>query len=218
MSRSPDEYRVRYFTIESAGESFLQLARLRTRIFIDQEGWNLKTRDGLETDQFDHMWANYCLLEHKGRPVGGFRAIRTDKPYLLDGVFAEMAPQTGYPRSPRAWEISRFGILKDTGRAAGLILYAAMFEFARREEAAQLVALADLAHERLLHRLGIQTMRYSDVCVVGRDVRGRPVRAVAGLIPVFSQWASLERFFSPLLGKALIDDRRHVQGSDRVSA
>jgi N-acyl-L-homoserine lactone synthetase len=212
------DYIAHYFSIASDSNKFIAFAKLRNQIFIEQEQWQLELDDGLETDQFDHFWAHYCLLFYKGCPVGGFRAIRTDKPYLLKGIFPHLAPGIGYPKSTLAWEISRFGVYKQSPNLTGMIMYALMFDFANRACAHQLIALTDLKHERLLKRMRIETSRYSEPSIVGTDRHNQPLKAVAGRIPIQSQIDFLRSTFAPLAEKVEINDQRDVFGLNIVSA
>ena len=61
--------------------------RLRKRLFVDQCGWMLSTTGDVERDQFDVWYTEHCLLFRDADLVGGFRAIRTDYPYLTQSVF-----------------------------------------------------------------------------------------------------------------------------------
>ena len=81
------------------------------------------------TNQFDGPDATYCALTVAGRVVGGFRAIRCDRPYLGVTLFPQLATTRSYPLRSDYWEISQFGVLRDH-KNLGVGLYAIMFGFA----------------------------------------------------------------------------------------
>lgn len=160
----------------------------RKRLFVDDLKWNLTTRGCFEIDQFDTENANYCALFDDGEIVGGFRAIRTDCPYLANTIFPGLATQRPYPVRPDVWEISRFGVLSQHNRLKlARINYALMFNFAIDRGASALVAVADLTYERYLAHIGIQSRRYGPPQTIGTDRQGRPMRVVAGEIRLNEQ-------------------------------
>lgn len=193
--------------------------RFRKRLFVDDLGWALAVRDGRESDQFDTPDSVCCALLDGCEIVAGFRAIRADFPYLAESVFPGLATLRPYPRRATHWEISRFGVLRREGDLqVGQALYSAMFRFALRRQAAALVAIADLAHERYLATLGIRTIRYGDPAAIGFDRMGRPIEAVAGEIPLLGQ--GHHRFLSLLkIANAMeFNDETLVLGSDAIPA
>ena len=194
------------------------LYRFRKGLFVDRLGWELTVEDGRERDQFDTDAAVHCALFEGRQVIGGFRAIRTDHDYLAQTVFPYLASLKPYPRQRNAWEISRFGVSPGGGVRPALLNYALMFRFAHTRQAAILVAVANLQHERLLARFGVRTRRYGPPQVVGETEDGSPMLAVAGEIPVREQTGPR---FSSLLEFAKdveIDDEALVLGPARVSA
>jgi acyl homoserine lactone synthase len=165
-----------------------ELQRLRKRLFVDHLGWELRLCGDLEIDDFDGPTAVYCALYQDEILVGGFRAIRTDHPYLAQSVFPHLASVREYPRRRDVWEISRFGLVPEhAGGALARLTYGLMFHFAQQRQANALVAIADLIHERYLRAIGIRTRRYGPPRVVGTDSFGRELLCVAGEIPLGDQ-------------------------------
>ncbi|MBB5046872.1 N-acyl-L-homoserine lactone synthetase [Rhodopseudomonas rhenobacensis] len=185
MHGPPTRYQALITTEDIDPGSVRALLRLRKRLFVDKCGWQLPTQGDIERDQFDTAGAQHCLLFHRGELVGGFRAIRTDQPYLSQEIAPHLA-ERGFPRSPDIWEISRFGVLPPVGNGveAARMNYAAMFRFAESRRATSLVALADLAYERFLGRMDIITHRLGAPAIIGTDSRGASLTAVAGEIPL----------------------------------
>jgi N-acyl-L-homoserine lactone synthetase len=196
-----------------------QLYQFRKQLFVDALRWDLRVEAGRERDQFDTETAVHCAIFRDGNLFAGFRAIRTDEPYLAESVFPQLATFAAYPRRHDAWEISRFGVApSQAGSMTAKVLYALMFHFARTRQASALVALTDLRHERFLTQIGVRTRRYGPPQILGLDEKGDPLVLVAGDIPIANQggW----RFDNLLnLAKTVeIDDETLVLGSERLSA
>lgn len=193
--------------------------RFRKQLFVDKCGWELPFDTYGERDQFDRTDTEYCLLYREGMLIGGFRAIRTDFPYLAQAIFPQLASGRPFPRSPLAWEISRFGVLSaHNDRAAAKINYALMFRFARMRSASSLVAIADLAYERFLSALGVRTLRYGPPQHIGRNAFGETLTAVAGEIPLRGQDVARLAYFDDIASSLEIDDATHVLGRSLVPA
>jgi acyl homoserine lactone synthase len=205
-------------TEEISPASVQAMFRLRKRLFVDQCGWELATNGDVERDQFDTWYTEHCLLFFGNDLVGGFRAIRTNFPYLTQSVFPQLAVLR-FPNHRDVWEISRFGVLPNPSEAKlAPMNYALMFRFAEMRGAAALVAMADLSYERFLKRMGIRTRRFGPPQVIGTDRRGSSLTAVAGEIPIDeTNNPGLQKFLG--LGRQLeIHDATHVLGRSSISA
>jgi acyl homoserine lactone synthase len=208
-----------FCTEKQNGNVVDELFRFRKALFVDVLGWDLTVEDGRERDQFDTDAAVYCGLFRDGGLIAGFRAIRTDRPYLARSVFPQLATFAPYPQRHDVWEISRFGVLpEEAGSPTARLLYALMFRFAYGCGASALVALADLRYERFLTQLGIRTRRYGPPQAVGTDEAGKPLWLVAGDIPLANQRGWRFETLIKLADGMEIDDGTLVLGSDRLSA
>jgi N-acyl-L-homoserine lactone synthetase len=194
------------------------MLRLRKRLFVDQCGWILNTVGDLERDQFDVWYTEHCLLFRGPDLIGGFRAIRTDYPYLTQAVFPQLAVRR-FPNRRTVWEISRFGVLPSSAEARTARLnYALMFRFAELRGAEALVAMADLTYERFLHRMNIRTRRFGPPQVIGVDRRGVELTALAGEIPINKTDNPDLGGFLDLGRKLEISDATHVLGRASIPA
>lgn len=197
----------------------IRFAAFRKRLFVDRLGWDLKVSGDHEFDEFDDPNAIYAVIQDGEDIVAGFRALRSDGPYLARSVFPQLATERPYPQRSDCWEISRFGIDPDTGTTAiARANYSIMFRFALRRQANSLIAIADLAYERYLKTLGITTLRYGAPTVIGRDRQGHAMEVVAGEIPLAGQ--ASPRFLSllSLANSMEIKDETLVLGCEAVSA
>lgn len=193
--------------------------RFRKKLFVDHLGWQLHVKGDCEFDEFDNENAVYAVILQDGEIVAGFRAIRSDNPYLARSVFPLLATDRPYPQRADCWEISRFGIDATCGNALiAKANYSVMFRFALRRQASALIAIADLSYERYLATLGITTQRYGRPSVLGIDARGRIMEIVAGEIPLTGQ--ASPRFLSLLsiANTMEINDETLVLGCEAVSA
>jgi N-acyl-L-homoserine lactone synthetase len=218
MQDPVDRYHALITTEERDPANVQALLRLRKRLFVDGCGWQLRISGDLERDQFDTWHTEHCLLFCESDLVGGFRAIRTDYPYLTRSVFPHLAVRP-FPTRRDVWEISRFGVLPTAGEARSARLnYALMFRFAEIRGAKALVAVADLTYERFLERMRIRTRRYGPPQVIGTDTNGTPLSAVAGEIRINNRDnPGLTKFLD--LGRQLeIHDATYVLRRSAVSA
>ena len=191
----------------------------RKGLFVDKCGWALPFDKDGERDQFDRPDTEYGLLYSEDSLIAGFRAIRTDRPYLAQTAFPQLATFRPFPRSVDAWEISRFGVMAlHNERAVARINYALMFRFAEIRQASSLVAIADLTYERFLSLLGIKTRRYGPPQEIGRRAFCEPLITVAGEIPLLAQEALRIAYFAEISNNLEIDDAAHVFGRSLVSA
>jgi len=184
----------------------------RKRFFVDKMGWSLATVGSLERDEFDTQDTVYCVLRAGDETIGGWRAIPTNRPYLSQSIFKQLAVSRPYPNSADAWEISRFGLIKpnkNTRIPSGL-LYALMLQFALVRRTTALVAITDLIHERLLKKLRVVTTRYGPSAIVGYARDGSPIEVVAGEIPIFDQDKSLLEKMLAIVSKVEITDETLV--------
>lgn len=210
-------YKAVFFSAATRPDLTRSLFRLRHRLFVHELGWALPVENGHERDEFDTDDAVYCALSTDGQMIGCFRAIGCDHPYLAHTVFSHMATDRPFPMSADHVEISRFGILA-AHRQASAVLYSLMVRFALARNAAALVALAELAHERLLNRIGLSTSRYGDVQIVGFRDDGRWILAVAGEIPIPRKPSPAFRALLELTKAMEISDEASIFGRERLSA
>ena len=219
MQQGGSEFQAIYFNALAPYGLIDEFLSFRKRLFVDELGWRLSVVAGREIDQFDRDDANYCILRQNGQIVAGFRAIRTDFPYLAQQIFPQLATLKPYPKRPDFWEISRFGAFAGPGnRRPAVLIYALMFRFAIQRQLRSLVAVVDVTHERLLSRLNIKTQRYGPPAIVGTDTGGRKLVCVAGEIPVWRQFDSTIQFFGRQLSTVEIVDETLVQRHTSLSA
>ncbi len=111
---------IEVFSLETAhllGDVLPAAHRLRHRIFVERQKYEVRCWRGLEWDQFDTPAAVYLLWRSpEGQPGAVARLIPTSQPYMIQELWPEMVAGGQLPCADDVWEITRFGI--DRGLAA----------------------------------------------------------------------------------------------------
>lgn len=96
------------------GDALASQFRLRHKVFIERQGWDVPRWQNMEYDQFDTPAAHYLVWRDEDGEVRGVsRMAPTDRPYMLSEVWPDMVTLEPLPHSPRIWEGTRFGIDRD---------------------------------------------------------------------------------------------------------
>lgn len=105
---------IEVFSLETAhllGDALPAAHRLRHRIFVERQKYDVRCWHGLEWDQFDTPAAVYLLWRDAGGRAGAVaRLIPTHQPYMIQELWPEMVAEGGLPGSDDVWEITRFGV------------------------------------------------------------------------------------------------------------
>jgi len=96
----------------NAREQLADMYRHRTKIFVEEMGWPLKTYNGLEFDQFDDAETIYVLEYEKDELVASMRMNPTHRRCMLTEVFKDVC-EGEVPRGPDVWELSRGALAKN---------------------------------------------------------------------------------------------------------
>lgn len=97
-----------------------QMYRQRHDIFIKKMGWQLKSENGLEIDQYDTPSSIYLLaLENGVNLKASARLIPTTAPHLMIDQFRDYCDEEP-PRGEGVWECSRYyNLVRRSQRKAG---------------------------------------------------------------------------------------------------
>jgi acyl homoserine lactone synthase len=99
------------------GETWISHHRLRHRLFVERQGWDVPTVYGLEYDEFDTPAAQYLLwADNAGDARGVVRLLPTVRPYMLKKLWPDMISGK-LPESDSVWEATRFGCDQSLGPA-----------------------------------------------------------------------------------------------------
>lgn len=140
---------VNYETAHLFGDAIPAQFRLRHRIFVERQHWNLSTVRGMEYDQYDTPATQYLIWRDvDGEARGIARLNPTDRPYMFQEIFADQFGVGDVPCTPQIWEGTRFGVDRGMdGASRNRIiaeLLAACLEFGLSEGIKQYLVLMPL--------------------------------------------------------------------------
>jgi N-acyl-L-homoserine lactone synthetase len=93
------------------GNALVSQHRLRHRVFVEREGYQVPTYHGLEYDQYDTPAAVYLVWrDDKGEARGISRLIPTERPYMIRDIWSDFVTTRTLPSLPDVWEATRFGV------------------------------------------------------------------------------------------------------------
>lgn len=163
---------------------YSKVARYRHKVFVERLGWDLKTQNGEELDQFDRPDTVHIVVQDdQGNVSGCARLLPTTGPYLLGEVFPQLLNGLPPPCSPDVWELSRFAAVDFSSQTssataqfsspiAAKVLYKAI-DYAAAHGAKRLITVSPIGVERLLRRGGIRAWRAGPPMVID----GHPIFA-----------------------------------------
>ena len=187
------------------GDAWISHHRLRHRLFIERNAWEVPAYKGFEYDQFDTPAAQYLLwLDDAGQTRGATRLIPTTQPYMIQQLWPELL-HGDPPTSLAVWEATRFGfddtLDAGTRRRAVQELLCAMHEFGIANRITRFLAVMS---PPLLRRVPINAGCAVTQLGPIRRLGGQPVVA-AGLAITLNVLAELRRRAS-ITGPVLCSD------------
>lgn len=138
------------------GEEIADLHRARAAVFVDQLGWDLRVKDGMEHDEYDDARASNIIgFSADRRVVMGLRFRPTDDCSMLLDHFSHVLPAGIRPIDDGAtWELSR-----------GFCIERGMRRHNLRRKAACMIAPLELAYEAGVERcVGFTDVRMLSFC------------------------------------------------------
>lgn len=147
-----------------------EIYKLRHQSFNERLGWEVKSVNGREFDQFDHSGTQYvALTDHNEELLGCWRALPTQGDYMLKNVFPELLQGEVLPQKDDIWEISRFTVNTQNGKNRNQLVSAlcaklvkSFYDFALENNIRSYVAVTTVACERMLKNLGVTIRRLGD--------------------------------------------------------
>ncbi len=101
-------------TVETAhllGDALPMMHRLRYRVFVERQGYEVPSLRGMEWDEFDTPAAVYLIWRDERGVVGGVaRLIPTTFPYMIKALWPDMVEGHALPSQPDVWELTRLGV------------------------------------------------------------------------------------------------------------
>lgn len=148
---------------------YSKVSRYRFKVFVEQLGWQLCTRDESELDQFDRQDTVYVVAQDDdGNVLGCARLLPTTRPYLLGEVFPQLLNGLLPPCSSDVWELSRFAAVDLNSPTSSLGQFSSPVAIKLLQEsiacaaahgAKRIITVSPLGVERLLRRAGFHAHR-----------------------------------------------------------
>jgi N-acyl-L-homoserine lactone synthetase len=115
-------------TTHLLGDALPSSYRLRHRIFVERQRYEVPCWRGMEWDQFDTPAAVYLLWRDPTNRVRAVaRLIPTSVPYMIQQLWPELVESGDIPCRDDVWEVTRFGIDRDLERAVRARIFGEMF-------------------------------------------------------------------------------------------
>jgi N-acyl-L-homoserine lactone synthetase len=100
-------------TAHQHGEAWISHHRLRHKMFVERQKWDVPNYRQMEYDQFDTPAATYILIvDERHHALGATRLIPTTQPYMVRSLWPDLVDGK-LPHCDSIWEASRFGCDKD---------------------------------------------------------------------------------------------------------
>ena len=145
---------------------------LRDQVFRQRLQWSVKSRRGLEQDEYDELEPTYMIAQTASTAVEGcWRLLPTTGPYMLRDTFPQLLRGEQAPCDANVWEISRFAVMPHSTDGDGQTQFRNMtldilrsgYEFAVENGITHYVAVMGVAMERFLGRvIGVPMRRFGD--------------------------------------------------------
>ena len=82
---------------------------LRHQCIVERQGWEVPTFKQFEYDTYDNPCTEYLVWRDEKKAVRGVsRLYPTDRPYMLEEIFADLIEDQNIPKSHKIMEGSRF--------------------------------------------------------------------------------------------------------------
>lgn len=149
--------------------------RLRSDIFHNRLGWDVRVENGREHDWFDLIGPHY-LVAHDGasNALGCCRLLPTLGPNMLRDIFPYLLDGASPPASASILEVSRFAIShRCAGNRFGFghvpeAMLADMFRYAGAHGIDALVGVTSAPIERMLRHMGLKVERLGSAQRIGK--------------------------------------------------
>jgi|APTNR8051073442_1049403.scaffolds.fasta_scaffold03915_3 acyl homoserine lactone synthase len=174
-------------TLETAhllGDALPSSHRLRHRIFVERQRYQVSCWRGMEWDQFDTPAAVYLLWRDPALRVRAVaRLIPTSVPYMIQQLWPELLESGEIPVRNDIWEVTRFGIDRDLEPAVRVRIFGEMFcafaEFGLKANISEFIFVTpSRVIDSALTHAGVEARRLS----LPRRLGGLPVVAARSAV------------------------------------
>jgi len=102
---------INYETAHLAGDAFPAMFRLRYRVFIERENYDVPRDKGMEWDQYDNPRAYYLVNRNGGEEISAVaRMIPTTTSYMIKDLWPDLVSPRDLRNNADEWELTRVAI------------------------------------------------------------------------------------------------------------
>ncbi|MCP5363987.1 MAG: hypothetical protein H6905_01910 [Hyphomicrobiales bacterium] len=102
---------ITFDTAHLLGDVLPSMLRLRHRVFVDRQRYQVPTFNRMEWNQFDTPAAVYLVWRDESAAVRAVaRLVPTTFPYMIKEIWPELVEERELACRPDVWELSRLGI------------------------------------------------------------------------------------------------------------
>ncbi len=139
-------YCVNHGTWQQFGGLLASQFRLRYKMLVDAQYWEVGRFQGMEYDKYDTPAATYLVWQDSdGVARGSVRTVPTDRPYMLKDLWPGIVEKIPLPESLSTWEATRFCVdsvlPKDQKRRVKHELVLAFLEFGLKNDISQMIGV-----------------------------------------------------------------------------
>ncbi|MFC1672833.1 acyl-homoserine-lactone synthase [Pseudomonadota bacterium] len=199
-----------FATAHFYGDALASQFRLRQRVFIDRQDYQVNSWKGMEFDQFDTPATQYFVWrDETGEVRGVARMAPTTLKYMIEEVWPEMVTEIDLPHSEQVWEGTRFGVDRDLSpelRSQVIKeLVCAYMEYAVMNDIDEIIGLMPVGITRaVFNRNGWKNIDIGPVWLEDG------IKVQAGILPVNAETLHNVRH------RTKMHDVLHVDGEDRT--
>jgi len=138
--------------------------RIRKQVFVDRLHWNVKSKDGKESDKFDCKGTSYILIKKGEELIGSCRLIPSSKKTMVNTIFKKLLRGEKAVYSDHVYEISRLASVAGDKNEYGILpsILSELREFAKANDVREYIFVTTVAIERMLRKSGVLTFRHGD--------------------------------------------------------
>ncbi|MDD3020699.1 MAG: acyl-homoserine-lactone synthase [Alphaproteobacteria bacterium] len=186
---------VTYNNLGKYSKLFQSQFRLRHEAFIERQGYEVKTYEGMEYDQYDTPATVYLIYadDAEEEALGISRFMPTEQGCMLADLWPELVKDKSILGAKDIWESTRFAIKRDlppeTRRRICHELCSAHIEFGLENDIAMIIGLMPtLILRSVYERSGVTLERLGDSYEIGKHSRVQAAGIPINFEQVVSVW------------------------------
>ena len=186
---------VTYNNLDKYAKLFQSQFRLRHEAFIERQGYEVKTYEGMEYDQYDTPATVYLIYadDDEEEALGISRFMPTEQGCMLADLWPDLVKDKSVLGAKNIWESTRFAIKRDlppqVRRKICYELCSAHIEFGLENEIEMIIGLMPtLILRSVYERSGVTLKRLGDEYEIGKHSRVQAAGIPINFEQVVSVW------------------------------